>query len=315
MLNRLIVLLVLPLIVSACGSSQTVEAPQRRTPSATSADTKNKTGQGGDALGRNGENEDINSKIEDGDKTEQDESDNLEDGIAEPDQPENGGTVTPPANISGGSWKGLLMTGDNSINAFDNARKKIKSLFTGFGVAADNLRELSMKSSEQSGFVLPTNRQNIRSALEGLNLGPNDKCIIFMTSHGSRQGFYLVGQSTMSPSEFAQILDDTCGDRPTVLLVSACYSGVFITDPVTKPNRIILTAARPDRTSFGCGTENEYTFWDNCLIDNLPAAATWNGLYDTVKACIQRKESGGGYTPSEPQGYFGSQVSTLGMFK
>lgn len=315
MLNRFILLLVFPLLVSACGSSQSVEAPQRRTPSATSADPKDKTGRDSDALGRTGDSEDGASKIDDDGKTEPDESDNLEDGITEPDQPTSGGTVTPPANTSGGSWKGLLMTGDNSINAFDNARRKIKSLLTGLGVEADNLRELSMKSSEQSGFVLPTNRQNIRSSLEGLNLGPNDKCIIFMTSHGSRQGFYLVGQSTLSPSEFAQILDDTCGDRPTVLLVSACYSGVFITDPVTKPNRIILTAARPDRTSFGCGTENEYTFWDNCLIDNLPAATSWNGLYDSVRACIQRKESGGGYTPSEPQGYFGSQVSTLGLFK
>ena len=51
-----------------------------------------------------------------------------------------------------------------------------------------------------------------------------------------------------------------------MVLVSACYSGVFVGPSMQKKNRIILTAARQDRTSFGCSAENEYTYWDSCLI-------------------------------------------------
>jgi hypothetical protein len=78
-----------------------------------------------------------------------------------------------------------------------------------------------------------------------------------------------------------------------------------------KPNRIILTAAREDRTSFGCGAENEYTYWDGCLIDSLPASDSWKSLYGNIQQCVQRKESRGRFKPSLPQAYFGPQVSDL----
>jgi hypothetical protein len=230
------------------------------------------------------------------------------------------GTVTGTATGTGtgtgvqatGAWKGLLMTGDNSIDAFDNARKRIKQIWTSLGVDPANLRELSKDQGEVGGGVEVTNRANIRAALSGLGLGANDRCLIHMTSHGSRQGFYLVNDNTLAPDEFAQILDQTCGDRPTVVLVSACYSGVFIdSQAMQRPNRVILTAARPDRTSFGCSAENEYTYWDNCLIDHFGQAATWSDLYARVKQCISDKE--GGMTPSEPQGFFGANVQSLGL--
>jgi len=88
---------------------------------------------------------------------------------------------------------------------------------------------------------------------------------------------------------------------------------VFV-DPVAKPNRIILTAAREDRTSFGCSPEATYTYWDGCLIDNFQTVDTWVALYDNVKSCIENKESGGGFTPSYPQGFFGTEVQELRIF-
>jgi hypothetical protein len=78
-----------------------------------------------------------------------------------------------------------------------------------------------------------------------------------------------------------------------------------------RKNRIILTAARQDRTSFGCSTENEYTYWDACLIDSLPKADSWKSLYGTIQQCVQTKESGGHFKPSLPQAYFGEQVKDL----
>ena len=91
-----------------------------------------------------------------------------------------------------------------------------------------------------------------------------------MTSHGSPEGFYLRNAPPITPQKLNKILDLYCNERPTVVLISACYSGVFVGPSMQKENRIILTAARQDRTSFGCSTENQYTYWDSCLIDSLP---------------------------------------------
>ena len=209
------------------------------------------------------------------------------------------------------TWKATLMTGDDQIDAFDNARKALKSEFLQMGVAPGNIKELSMSRDERGQGALRSTVRNFAGALRDLSVGDQDACLVHMTSHGSTQGLYMRNAPAFSPQTLSKILDDTCGSRPTVVLVSACYSGVFVGDTMLKPNRIILTAARKDRTSFGCGTENEYTYWDGCLIDSLPKADSWKSLYGAIRQCVQTKESDGHFKPSLPQAYFGEEVSDL----
>jgi len=209
------------------------------------------------------------------------------------------------------TWKATLMTGDNEIDAFDNARKALKSEFIQMGLTPSNIKELSMNPAERVHGSLQSSVRNFAGALRDLSIGDHDACLIHLTSHGSPQGFYLRNAPALTPQTLSTILDTSCGDRPTVVLVSACYSGVFVGNTMWKPNRIILTAARQDRTSFGCSAENEYTYWDSCLIDSLPKADTWKTVYGAIQQCVQRKESNGRFRPSLPQAYFGAQVSDL----
>jgi peptidase C13-like protein len=213
--------------------------------------------------------------------------------------------------VSNLTWKATLMTGDDSIEAFDNARKTLKSEFLQMGVAANNIKELSMDRHERKRGSLPSSAGNLAGALRDLSVGDQDACLIHMTSHGSRAGFYLRNSAPITPKLLDSILDRACGDRPTVVLVSACFSGIFVSKAMQKPNRIILTAAREDRTSFGCSAENEYTYWDGCLIDSLPASDSWKSLYGNIQRCVTTKESRGRFIPSLPQAYFGQQVSDL----
>src|SRR5262245_30062070 len=204
------------------------------------------------------------------------------------------------------------MTGDDSINAFDNARKTLKNEFLQMGVTPANIKELSMSPIERKrGGSMASSAVNLAGALRELSIGDQDACLIHMTSHGSPQGFYLRNAATITPKTLDQILDRACGDRPTVVLISACYSGVFVGPSMQKKNRIILTAARQDRTSFGCSAENQYTYWDACLIDSLPTTESWKSLYGIIQRCVQTKESQGHFKPSLPQAYFGEQVSDL----
>jgi hypothetical protein len=213
--------------------------------------------------------------------------------------------------ISDLTWKATLMTGDDSIDAFDNARKTLKSEFLHMGVTPANIKELSMSPVEGKRGSLPSSAVNLAGALKDLSIGDQDACLIHMTSHGSPQGFYLRNAAPITPQKLDGILNRACGNRPTVVLISACYSGVFVGPSMQKKNRIILTAARQDRTSFGCSAENQYTYWDACLIDSLPKADTWKSLYGTIQQCVQAKESQGQFKRSLPQGYFGEEVSDL----
>lgn len=217
-----------------------------------------------------------------------------------------------PANPGGLTYKGILAAGDNEITAFDNARKTIKDLFVGAGVQPQNLIELSSQRSEQGNGVRATSTSAMGQAMSDLNVGEGDACIVFITSHGSRQAWFIRGDRGLTPNELDRILNDSCGNRPTVALVSACYSGIFI-DPLARPNRVVLTAASASNTSFGCSPEATYTYWDGCLIDHFNQASTWEDLYQRVTGCIETKEARAGVTPSRPQAHFGSEVTNLSV--
>jgi hypothetical protein len=198
------------------------------------------------------------------------------------------------------------------ISAFDNARNAIREFFVSRGIGFSNIRQLSLKPQHQNQQVQAASIQNFKTAVSGLNAaGANDACLVFLTSHGSRDGFNI-GSSRLSPRDFGSALDTGCGSKPTVVLVSACYSGLYTLDSsnLKKPNRVILTAARSDRTSFGCSSENQYTYWDGCLIEQLPQSRTFKDLAGRIQACISRKEAGM-TTPSIPQSFIGSDVENL----
>ena len=75
---------------------------------------------------------------------------------------------------------------------------------------------------------------------------------------------------------------------------------------------MILTAARPDRSSFGCGDNDKYPFFDACVLDQAPAAHTFIELASKVQTCVAVKEREiGARPPSEPQVWIGPGLKPL----
>ncbi len=206
-------------------------------------------------------------------------------------------------------WRGIFISGDDSIDNFDHAREDLSSMFATRG----NLQTLQFSSSEKyisaENNVMAATVQNIIPAFESFNLLPNQGCLIHMTSHGQKNnGFYFSMAGVLPPVTFETLLDAACGTAPTVILVSACYSGQFITETIKRSNLIIMTAARADRPSFGCSADTHYTYWDGCLLEEMPQSETWTELDANVKACITEKETAIGAQPSEPQSFFGEDT-------
>ncbi|NIJ19920.1 hypothetical protein FHS95_001589 [Sphingomonas naasensis] len=97
-----------------------------------------------------------------------------------------------------------------------------------------------------------------------------DVLVLYLTSHGAQVGIAYhdgdEGFGLITPRRFAALLDDL-GIRKRVLILSACYSGIFV--PVlTSDDTALLTAASSDRTSFGCRAENDWTFFGDALVNH-----------------------------------------------
>lgn len=215
---------------------------------------------------------------------------------------------SPSSTSTGKNFKAVVMAGDDSIKVFDNMRATIVADLKAHSVT--QVAELSANPKLATGDVLRTSLSNLNKSFESLELQPEDSCLLYMTSHGTPQGYYIRGSATITPAQLNATLTKHCGSRPTVVIVSACYSGVFLEQGMSQPNRVILTAARKDRTSFGCGSEFQYTYYDACVLDNFNSSTSWESLYKNVSSCVTKKE-GSSFKPSLPQGFFGSLIDFL----
>ena len=208
----------------------------------------------------------------------------------------------------------VLGTGDDSSPAFDNARHAIAKILVADGVRVSDIAQLSLAARESEaheGAVVPTSSPNLAAAFQKMTVKKGDACFIHLTSHGSPWGFYMKGRGNLTPTALDKMLTVSCGEAPTFVFVSACYSGVFTGNAMARPNRAIFTAARDDRNSFGCGVEDKYTFWDSCLIEHLPTATTPRALAADLKECIRVKERGSGLRFSFPQASLGAKVADV----
>ncbi len=215
------------------------------------------------------------------------------------------------ANVSGLRWKAVLVAGDARLPVFDNAVQRVQERLQHEGVAASDIRRLS--AAPVTDGVETASLGHVLRAIQEMKAGPGQGCLVYLTSHGAPdQGLALVPtRQFMSPAALSRALDAGCGAAPTVAIVSGCFSGNFARSPMRRPNRVILTAARADRASFGCGAGYTYTVFDKCLLQAIDQLSTWQGVYADVKACVSSEERRSDFVPSEPQAYFGPGVAGL----
>jgi hypothetical protein len=212
-----------------------------------------------------------------------------------------------------GNWQVILAAGDDAEPVFDNATRELSRRLVAAGVPAGNIHRLSASASEFGNGTESATAEQILRRITELPARPGDECLIFLTSHGERgSGVWLArSDRALTPDELSRALSRGCGAVPTVVIVSACYSGNFAVGQMAKPNRVILTAARRDRPSFGCQVHRTYNFFDECLLDVLPQASTWHSVFNGADRCVRRMERALGAQPSEPQAYFGGTVAAL----
>ena len=230
-------------------------------------------------------------------------------------------TLTACASTSGAAgsggtfdgWAGAVVAADwrtsrgAPIVAFDNSRRDLTSAFVAEGFERRHFVDFTLRPDAPDGATGNEVLAGITEAARRATVG----CFLYFSSHGNTRGITWGNEGQLSPSRMGELVDQWCGERPTVVVVSACFSGVFIPE-LQGPNRMIMTAARRDRSSFGCSEDATHPYFDGCVLESLPNSRDFIHLSELARSCVSRRETEEGLRPaSEPQVFVGGDVRPL----
>jgi len=214
--------------------------------------------------------------------------------------PENKGTTNVYAvGIAG--WGGQ----DVFVKELDGGLEAIGSVLP---IKDRTIRLINHRDTLQT--IPLANVQNLQAAVQALS-GVMDKdrdvLVLFLTSHGEKTGFALelpAGTTELTPQQVALTLDDN-GIKNRVVIVSACFAGIFV-PPLANDNSIVITAADAKNTSFGCAPERDWTYFGDAFFrQSLHPGSDFENSFQHARILIQGWETMDHGTPSNPQGYFG----------
>lgn len=214
----------------------------------------------------------------------------------------------PPSRFA--NWTSAIVAADwrdganRPIQAFDNARRDLVKGFLAAGFSRANMVDYSLRPD----VAQPVSASDVLDGINAAAARATAGCLLYFTSHGSPTAMVFGEAPPMTPDIMANIVRGACGTRPTVVIVSACYSGIFI-NALSAPNRMVLTAANRERTSFGCSADETWPWFDGCIIETLPTATDFLALAAGARACVARKEAEHDASPpSEPQLFIGADM-------
>src|SRR5258708_14139106 len=122
-------------------------------------------------------------------------------------------------------------------------------------------------SKKGGGATIEGLAMSLQAAANGMD-ADNDILLLILTSHGSRAGLAVKAgrlTQTLTPSDLAYMLART-GMRYKVVVISACYSGVFI-PRLANPDTLVITAADADHPSFCCQDTTQCAYLPNPLFN------------------------------------------------
>ena len=196
---------------------------------------------------------------------------------------------------------------DGSEKVFRNEVEYFEHLMAQrFGAS---MRTLSLINAPDTVERVPlATLTNLRSALAGIAARMDtgeDVLVLFLTSHGSEDHRLFVGLDPLPlrqirPRELRAALDDA-GIQWRVVIVSACYSGGFVA-ALRDPRTLVITAARSDRASFGCGSDSQITWFGKAFLTQaLNETTDFERGFELASKQIREWELAQGEIPSVPQ--------------
>jgi hypothetical protein len=143
----------------------------------------------------------------------------------------------------------------------------------------------------------------------------DDLVVVYVSTHGNSGALsQKLGTHSLSPVTGFQLAEALAplGDRKTIILLSACFSG-SLSPNRRAPDRLIFTAARADRSSFGCRADADHTLFGQAVLNAFARSGqSLEAIFSEVQSDVSRLERERHYAPpSEPQVYVGSEMASF----
>ena len=207
---------------------------------------------------------------------------------------------------------------DSPVHAVEDARKVSVVSFGLFGdqgvfrseatgaaqVVADRFGgspvNVEYNSRKGGGATIEALTASLQAAAQGMD-AESDILFLILTSHGSHAGLAVKAgrlRQTLTPSKLAGMLART-GVRHKVVVISACYSGVFI-PRLASPDVLVITAADANHPSFGCRDKAKWTYFGDAFFNvALRRAKDLKAAFDVARALVLKRELRERFEPSK----------------
>jgi len=167
-------------------------------------------------------------------------------------------------------------------------------------------------SKKGGGATIEGLAMSLQAAANGMD-AENDILFLILTSHGSPAGLAVKAgrlTQTLTPSNLADMLART-GVRHKVVIISACYSGVFI-PRLANPDLLVITAADANHPSFGCEDKAKWTYFGDAFFNiALRQARSLKDAFVVARALVKKRELREHFEPSNPLMAGGANVQPL----
>jgi hypothetical protein len=141
----------------------------------------------------------------------------------------------------------------------------------------------------------------------------SDVLFLILTSHGSQDGVAVEAgrrSEVLSPVDLAHMLN-RAGVRHRIVVISACYSGVFLR-PLANDDTLVITAADSNHSSFGCQDKVKWTYFGDAFFNTaLRHTADLRQAFDEARAIVRKRELRYHLVPSNPQIAGGKNIDVL----
>ena len=179
--------------------------------------------------------------------------------------------------------------------------------FTGAG------RSIALASSEAALEEFPiasvTNLERALARVGEVMNAQEDVLFLFVSAHGDPDHRLSAWQpplelAALTPTALARMLQDA-RIKWRVVVVSACFSGGYI-EPLRDDNSIVITAAAPERSSFGCESGRDFTYFGQAYFrDALARTRSFTEAFELARAQVAKREADEGREASLPQMWVG----------
>ena len=213
-------------------------------------------------------------------------------------------------------WYFMGIAGASYQDVFYSEIERIKEQFdTRFGTYG---RSIALVNHPATRTQIPiASRTSMELALRRIGQQMNresDVLFLYMTSHGLPNTFEMenapLDLAQVDPKWLRETLDAS-GIRWRVIVISACFSGSFVS-ALQNDNTLVITASAADRQSFGCSNEADYTYFGRAFFDEaMRENSSLKASFEQAANTVAKWESAQGFEPSEPQWMIGKNMELM----